>query len=39
MKKIQETQNTLNNYLENVRITIDQNYSNLDARLKILENY
>ena len=38
MKKIQETQNILNNYLENVKITIDQNYSNLNERLKILEN-
>ena len=38
MKQIQETQNILNNYLENVKITIDQNYSNLNERLKILEN-
>ena len=38
MKKIQETQNILNNYLENVKITIDKNYSNLNERLKFLEN-
>ena len=38
MKKIQETQNILNNYLEKVKITIDKNYSNLNERLKFLEN-
>ena len=38
MKQIQETQNKLNSLLENVRCTIDNNYSNLNERLKILEN-
>ena len=38
MKKIQETQNLLNNSLENIRYTIDKNYSSLNSRLKILEN-
>ena len=38
IKKIQETQNILNSYLENVRYTIDQHYTDLDSRLKILEN-
>ena len=39
MQKIQETQKILNSYLENMKTTIDQNYSNLSERLKILENY
>ena len=38
IKKIQETQNILNSYLENVRYTIDQHYTELDSRLKILED-
>ena len=38
MKKIQETQIILNNSLEDIRYTIDKNYSSLNSRLKILEN-
>ena len=38
MKQIQETQNILNNSLENIRYNIDKNYSSLNSRLKILEN-
>ena len=38
MKQIQETQNILNNSLENIRNNIDQNYSSLNSRLKIIEN-
>ena len=37
IKKIQETQNILNNMLENVKEAIDNNYTNLNERLKILE--
>ena len=37
MKQIQETQNILNNSLENIRYNIDKNYSSLNSRLKILE--
>ena len=38
MKQIQETQNILNNSLENIRYNIDKNYSSLNSRLKIIEN-
>ena len=37
MKQIQETQNILNNSLENIRYNIDKNYLSLNSRLKILE--
>lgn len=38
MKQIKETQNILNNSLENLRYNIDKNYSSLNSRLKIIEN-
>ena len=37
MKIIQETQNFLNNSLEQIRYKIDKNYSNLNSRLKLIE--
>ena len=37
IKQIKETQNILNNSLENIRYNIDKNYSSLNSRLKILE--
>ena len=38
IKKIQDTQYILNNMLNNVKETIDTNYTNLNERLKVLEN-
>ena len=38
LKKIQEEQNELNNMFEEVKQTIDNNYTSLNERLKVLEN-